>query len=345
MSNYPTAIPDKRFLLLDTARGLAALAVVFFHRGIHPSFGFPLNVIVQYGEVGAYIFFVISGYVIYQAAERAFPSGVPGATRFARKRFWRVYPPFLASAIFSFAVAVLIQHETFAPADVLGTITFMDLPLGLQSPNGAYWTLFYEVQFYLVMTILILPLFDKWRLLIILFSSVIAALHTLGIWSNHLINISLPNHWFEFQLGILVYLIIQRRLSLKWTLPIFIGLVIIGLGSGYRGQAASIFAVLMFLMYRIDKWLAMQNWMKPLLWLGLVSYSFYLVHLPVFAIHDALLNNILTPGSLLYYCAGILSALFVAGLFFWLFERPFMSSQQSFELAKLDSDLAMTKSE
>jgi peptidoglycan/LPS O-acetylase OafA/YrhL len=208
----------------------------------------------------------------------------------------------------------------------LGTATLTFISLGVQSPQDVYWTLVYEQQFYLVMAILILPIFRRSRVWLIIASSLIAVGHTVGILSNRLINDTLPNHWLEFELGILVYLILQRRLSYRVSVPVFIALFVAGMSLNYRTQAASAFALFILLFNRLDAVTVSVKFLSPLRWLGLISYSFYLVHLPVFALSDLIFLSMLPQDSLLLYFSGILSALIIATVFYLLFERPFMHS-------------------
>lgn len=85
---------SRHYALLDYARGSAALGVVFHHRGVHPKFPAPLNWYSEYGLLGVSIFFVISGFVIYQASERYEEGGAKGPLRFAWKRIKRIYPAY-----------------------------------------------------------------------------------------------------------------------------------------------------------------------------------------------------------------------------------------------------------
>ena len=99
--------PIHRFETLDYVRGLAALAVVFFHRGIYSSFQGLLYILAKYGEVGVQIFFVISGFVIYQSMERHIKLGNKGSVIFLKKRFVRIFPALWTSLCLAFLVATL----------------------------------------------------------------------------------------------------------------------------------------------------------------------------------------------------------------------------------------------
>lgn len=317
-----------RYDLLDPARGLAALAVVIFHRGTHPEFPSLFNWIAEYGEVGANIFFVISGYVIYQSAERHFQKEGSGALFFLKKRVRRIYPPFWISLIFAFLVVPLLLHQTFSVADILSSATLTYSLFDLQAPQVVYWTLVNEQQFYLIMTILILPIFKQHRVWLILASSVVSMTYMLGIVSNWWVNSTIVSHWFEFLLGILVYFILWRKVSLWYSLPVFFVLVITGLTINYRTQAASLFALVILCVYPLRVRISSTRLFQVIKPLGVISYSLYLVHLLVFALSDAVLQNILVPGSLGLYLSGIIFSLMGGVLFYWFFERPFLSNRQ-----------------
>jgi peptidoglycan/LPS O-acetylase OafA/YrhL len=73
--------------------------------------------------------------------------------------------------------------------------------------------------------------------------------------------------------------------------------------------------------------------LAPVRWLGLVSYSFYLIHLPIFALHDAIFARFKVADDYLKHFSGIAAALVTTVIFFWIFERPFLSSNQKEEMS------------
>jgi len=108
---------------------------------------------------GVYLFFVISGFLIGRIVVT---SKSRSYWQFLKRRLLRIYPPFL----FSFAAIVLfrityqggydaISRPTFA--GVLGNLLFLNgLPaLGVQIilPNNVTWSLFFEMAFYLVLPV------------------------------------------------------------------------------------------------------------------------------------------------------------------------------------------------
>jgi exopolysaccharide production protein ExoZ len=108
---------------------------------------------------GVYLFFVISGFLIGRIVVT---SKSQSYTQFMKRRLLRIYPPFL----FSLAVIVLfrityqggydaLSKPTFS--GVLGNLLFLNgLPaLGVQVivPNNVTWSLFFEMAFYIVLPI------------------------------------------------------------------------------------------------------------------------------------------------------------------------------------------------
>lgn len=324
-----TAHKSRRLIVLDYVRGLAALAVVFFHRGEHAEFSSFINMIIKYGEVGANIFFVLSGYVIFMTAESLYEQGSRGSIIFIQRRIKRIYPAFLASLPIAYSVTILLKNQTFGLGDVLASATLTYQFLGFTAPQVVYWTLVYEQQFYILIAVLILPFFQKSREWLIIISSLVAVAHNSGILSNPLVNNTLPGHWYEFELGILVYFITRRKLSLWVSIPTFSILVLSGLVENYRTQAAGLFACLMLILVFTKNFNQVASTLAyPLKSLGMVSYSLYLLHLPGFTIADSIFTYFSMNDSLLKYFAGIGAAFILAIISFLFFEKPFFSSNE-----------------
>ena len=98
-----------RFEELDAFRGVAALAVVFFHyTGYIVKWGhfgdFPYYFTL--GERGVQLFFMVSGFVIYFTLERS-----KTLTDFAFSRFSRLYPTYWASLALWAIFTVAVMHK------------------------------------------------------------------------------------------------------------------------------------------------------------------------------------------------------------------------------------------
>jgi peptidoglycan/LPS O-acetylase OafA/YrhL len=163
----------RRYESLDAWRGVAALLVLVWHRYWDRA---------QWASLlwlGVQLFFVISGYCIACAADRAIERG-SGAGEFMRRRLRRIGPPYLASVAFALAAHAwlgslfagragmeralhlkpLVWIENLTLTQWLASARFWirtGLQTGFRVPweNGHYiagvhWSLNYEEQFYLI---------------------------------------------------------------------------------------------------------------------------------------------------------------------------------------------------
>lgn len=146
--------PTLRFYELDFLRGMACLSVLAFHflaRGprhdLMPGVDFPLAAAVfQYGYLGVHLFFVLSGFVIFMSAE--------GATvrSFAASRASRLYPGLWAAATLTAGAAWLLGDQRFQVpvVDYLANLSMVPHWFNLSYVDGAYWSLAYELLFYIL---------------------------------------------------------------------------------------------------------------------------------------------------------------------------------------------------
>ena len=82
---------------LDMWRGVACLMVFAFHTGA--SFRWPP--LAFYGNSGVHLFFVLSGYLIFQPFLKSMGGSkpMPSIGRFYARRFLRIYPPYRPVAV------------------------------------------------------------------------------------------------------------------------------------------------------------------------------------------------------------------------------------------------------
>lgn len=149
-----TAANTARLGWLDALRGLAALTVVWFHLSpqvLGAERHLEIMRHIDLGKYGVLLFFLVSGYVIPMSLERH------GSLR----RFWigrlcRIYPAYLATIALVGLLALAgwaTWQESFTTqtvAAVLGHATMMTDLLGLHGAIRVFWTLSYEMTFYLV---------------------------------------------------------------------------------------------------------------------------------------------------------------------------------------------------
>ncbi len=135
---------------LDPLRGLAALAVAFFHftnNGWLPH-GHWLKDLGYYGHLGVRTFFVISGFVVpFAMACGGYSLG--SFFPFLGRRMVRIYPPYLASLL-SMGLSVWMRGATPpGVGDSLAHFFYLNDLLGRPWLLDVYWTLALEMQFYL----------------------------------------------------------------------------------------------------------------------------------------------------------------------------------------------------
>jgi hypothetical protein len=115
MSLAPVALSGKRIAFLDTARAVAALAVLFQHSlegaGLVSLTKQALGqTVVNFGEVGVLVFFLVSGFIIPASLEK-----IRNQAEFWRRRALRIYPLYFAVMVTNLILGWLVYH-TQAPA-------------------------------------------------------------------------------------------------------------------------------------------------------------------------------------------------------------------------------------
>jgi peptidoglycan/LPS O-acetylase OafA/YrhL len=143
-----------RFHEIDFLRGFACLNVLAFHflsrgpaTGTMPGAEFPLLAsAARYGYLGVHLFFVISGFVILLSAQGASPRG------FVASRASRLYPALWIGATLTAGTAWLLGDARFAvsASTYLVNVTMLPQWFGVAYVDGAYWSLAYELHFYIM---------------------------------------------------------------------------------------------------------------------------------------------------------------------------------------------------
>lgn len=136
-------------------RGLAALAVVFFHLRENLNHVYAQSnlgdLLFLSGAGGVDIFFIISGFIIALSTKTKTQNNT---TNYFLKRFFRIYPPYITM--------LLAYCYWVAPADwtvFLKSALLIQLNYASEAPFFGYsillpsWTLTYEIYFYMVFMI------------------------------------------------------------------------------------------------------------------------------------------------------------------------------------------------
>jgi peptidoglycan/LPS O-acetylase OafA/YrhL len=274
---------------LDSLRGMAALAVVLYHY----TFGYTqvvgkhmpgLDLIATNGHFGIYLFFIISGFVILMTLERS-----AKAADFSVSRFARLWPAYLVCAGLT---SLLIVGLDFNPnhltiGDALLNVLMMNKLLGNISIDPSYWTLTYEVLFYASAAVIFFGLKIKrieWPCLAWLCLAFVARISSFNQNHQRLGVLLGVDFCHLFVLGMMIYLISQRRTSRLTMSTAILAFAMTLFGPSYNPGAMKLWEFMLLIgLFTVLVWLVAERKIRflniaPLLFLGEISYSLYLVH-------------------------------------------------------------------
>lgn len=286
-----SVVKSERVVVIDSLRGIAALAVVLFHYiGFIPLMGIPVSKagsmvvkVTRYGHLGVPVFFVLSGYVIAMTSAR-YSFDLATGSRFLLRRMVRLAPPYWAMIVLIVVTqsaghaAGYFRNSLVTPGQVAAHLFYAQDLLGFPPLDIAYWTLCLEVQFYLVFSISAVA-FHKcshWGKAGWFFALTLASfmVNCFGVvpqaWC--------PLLWYQFGIGILTFYCVGHRPAQLALILLLCSLLAIRL---YHNQPEDITLLLVVLLL-LGSNRIFQNTTtlgcKILLHLGRISYSLYLVH-------------------------------------------------------------------
>jgi peptidoglycan/LPS O-acetylase OafA/YrhL len=302
---FQAADGRSRFLLIDALRGLAALAVVFFHahEGRHidalsaalPRF---LAALIARGDLGVQVFFVLSGFVIAHSMSRhEVTVGYVG--RFLLRRSIRLDPPYWLSMVLVVALGVLsaryVAGKTFELPDwrrLLVHVLYLQDLLRVKPLNPIYWTLCIEIQFYATFALLMwvaTRLRRRVSAARAFYAVMLPAALVADCWPPELRpfgvrEIFLP-HWHLFIAGVLVWWAVVARPEDRVARALAVGNLVLLAGiAAFRAEVALAVGVAAAALIFVAGWrqkLALWLSARPLQVLGAISYSLYLTHNPI----------------------------------------------------------------
>ncbi len=145
------AKPD-RLQGLDALRGFASLSVLYYHffreYGLTFREGDYQPWLDRYGHYGVEIFFIISGFVMFMTLNRS-----PSLWHFAAARTARLAPAFYCCLAITALVTFLDPLPALPGATtvkIAANLTMAPELLGQQPMDWSYWTLGYELVFYVM---------------------------------------------------------------------------------------------------------------------------------------------------------------------------------------------------
>jgi len=312
---------------VQSLRGLAALAVAFFH---FTGGNGPTNVpaaawtVGFYGQLGIEVFFVISGFILPYSLWRAgYRFSVQNVFRFVWKRLVRLDPPYFATIGLVLLLGYLSTHVAgyrgdpfqFNVKQIALHIGYLSALFGQPWLNPVFWTLAIEFQFYILIA-LIYPLLSSGnrtaRVATTLLLASVGLLHpaTRTI-SSYLPIFACGIAGFQYFTGISG----KRETSFVLLAAIAILCARIGIAEAIISIATVILIV------------AIPSWTSPTLsFFGTISYSVYLLHLPIgVRVMNLVARLPYSPAVGLGSLAAAFAATIVAAyIFYRLVEKPSM---------------------
>ena len=301
---------------IDGLRALAVLPVIFYHAGLPGMSG---------GFIGVDVFFVISGFLITSILLREIGAGRFSLLRFYERRARRILPALtvvtLATVPFAWAWMQPSEFKDYGQA-LVGVAAFAsNIVFWKQSnyfsnaaeenPLMHTWSLGVEEQYYILFPLFLMLFFARWpRLTLVLLG--LGVLISLGLaeWAMRNSNeqaafFLLPTRLWELGLGAMAAFWGARGYSIKGDF--LSGLAFLALVASFLFFTEAtpipsawglipVGATALILLFGVQGTAVAQILsLKPLVGIGLISYSAYLWHHPLFAFarlrgveHDAL---------------------------------------------------------
>jgi len=295
---------------VDGLRAVAVLAVVAYHAGLPITGGF----------VGVDVFFVISGFLITRILrDELQASGRISYSQFYARRIRRIYPALVTVLATTIALSALLgaQGQQRVLASALASLAMVG-NFHFQAVTGGYfdaasehmpllhlWSLGVEEQFYLVWPLL-LPLIVRRRTVLLVIAALSLGLAEWWLRSNpEAAFYQMPPRAWELAGGAWLALRPLPKVAPGWMGPS--GLLLVALGillpapAGHFPGLGTLPAVMgaMLLIHAARDAAAPVNQMltsRPFVYVGLISYSLYLWHWPLLAVHRA--TNLQTSAAI-----------------------------------------------
>ncbi len=335
---------------IDGLRAIAVLTVIFYHAGFQEFSG---------GFIGVDIFFVISGYLISSIIFKEVSLNTFTIKNFYERRARRILP----ALFFVVLLSIPLSFAWMLPADMLDfSQSLIATPLFISNflffiesgyfdaaievkPLFHTWSLAVEEQFYIIFPIFIITI---WRfgfkiitisIVVLFFVSLMLAEFTLSI-DRMLSFYMLPTRIWELLLGSIIAILQYKNIKISnnhilssilgtiGLILIFTSIVIFDKNSpmpGYFTLIPTIGAGLIIMFASnitiVGKFLGN----KFLVGIGLVSYSAYLWHQPLFAFVRIYRFGDVKPGM---YASAILITFILAFMTWKFIENPFRNKSK-----------------
>jgi peptidoglycan/LPS O-acetylase OafA/YrhL len=264
---------------MDALRGLGALCVLVFHYSTRFHELFPQAAHVPFSFLGGnyrvLLFFTISGFAIFFTLDR-----IATVADFIVNRFARLYPAYLVAMLLTLSIEYLARVTTLliGPGAILANVTMLQGFAFLPAADGAYWTLTVEIAFYFCMVTI-----WKWVGLKRLEPVLIAwlALRWLyALWPGmpeRIVMLAVLRYVPFFIIGMLAYRVWSGQRSWRQQAP-YAALALLSIATIDSWDITLAGIILLALFGALIGGRLRFVRLRPLVWMGGISYSFYLIH-------------------------------------------------------------------
>lgn len=269
----------RRLTELDALRGIGALAVVIFHYTTRFHEKFPDAPHVPFGFFGGnyrvLLFFAISGFAIFFTLDK-----VRTVPDFLLNRFSRLYPAYWVAMLLTLTVEYLgrVTALQIPSLDIVANVTMLEGFVFLQAVDGAYWTLTVEIAFYVSMLMLwkgpgtkrLEPVLLLW----------LAAKWLLAFWPGmpeRIVMLLVLRYIPFFAIGMLSYRVWAGKRSWTQQMP-YLAAVLLTTALFDTSDLLLVGVLLIGCFWAMVEGKLGFLCVRPLLWIGSISYSLYLVH-------------------------------------------------------------------
>ncbi len=331
---------------INGLRAIAVISVILFHSGLG---------LVPGGYVGVDIFFVISGYLITGIIYQEMQSESFSYKRFYERRIRRILPALLlvmiASIPFSWLILLPGDMKEFYKSIVFTTIFSPNIFFYRQSgyfdtqiefkPLVHTWSLGIEEQFYFIFPLLLTVLHKQFKqyLFLVLATTAIVSFFVCEYLLTHDRSAAfylLPSRFWELLIGGLISIgIIQNKLAFRSNIYLsLLGIALI-FYSFFSFDSSTIFpgfsaipptlGTALVLAYTPDESFIggiLSN--RYLSFIGLISYSAYLWHQPIFAFTRLSYITPLTPVQIV---AALVCIFVFSTMSYFFVEQPFRNKK------------------
>lgn len=286
----------------------------FGELGLSDKIGFGLAMLSSNGTAMVIIFFVLSGFLITYS----FSNNKWSYKEFLMNRAIRIYTPFFASMLLAWGLLIVVfkmspglfQHSSddfnngvyvaysqgLTASNLIKTLFFIRSDANYLGFNFVYWSLLYESMFYILAPLLIRYYFTFSILAILLFPlQFYLSLDEMNFFYVHFFT----RYLLFFMMGIWLFKYLSAgKLNLRFggakffiLLLVFLFIISVVVSLTFNKRFSFLFAGILatFSIYYVIKFEVKSKILnRGLIWLGEISYSLYLIHIPLYILFYSL---------------------------------------------------------